>query len=44
MVKLNDWVFSALENDVICIMTATKGESLVSVSFRLLKLQLEQRQ
>lgn len=43
MVKLNDWVFSALENDVNCIMTATKGDSLVSVSFRLLKLQLEQR-
>lgn len=37
MVKLNDWVFSALENDVICVITATKGDSLVSVSFWLPK-------
>lgn len=32
MVKFKGWVLLALENNVICVITARKGDSLVSVS------------
>lgn len=38
IVKFNSWVFLALENNVICVITAMKGDSsVVSVSLWLPK-------
>lgn len=33
IVKFNGWVFETLENNVICVITATKDDSLASISF-----------
>lgn len=33
IVKFNGWVFETLENNVICVISATKDDSLASISF-----------